>query len=144
LIIWTATSCSKDGDTIYMPDPNDAKPDFSPLITVIYDPVGVGDLSYNDMIYKSVESTALKLGARTLQLQPYFAAEGELMLDNTLAQLCEATDTVKRLLIVTGEVYDEYIRKNNHRLEKNPNSDLLYIETNIPLEGKGSTFFIDY
>ena len=40
--------------------------------------------------------------------------------------------------------YDDFIRKNNKRLEANPYADLLYMETTTPLEGKGSTFYIDY
>lgn len=43
-------SCDKDGDTIYKTDPTEQQASTAPLVTVIYDAEGVGDLSYNDLI----------------------------------------------------------------------------------------------
>ena len=45
------TGCTKDGDTIVMPPPDEEQPATTPLVTVIYDPDGLGDRSYNDLIY---------------------------------------------------------------------------------------------
>ena len=57
--IWIAVlllaSCTKDGDTIYMPDPNEEQASTAPLVTVIYGDNSLGDRSYCDMIYESVE-----------------------------------------------------------------------------------------
>lgn len=144
LIFLSVVSCTKEGDTIYMLDPNDPKPDHSPLITVIYDVDGIGDQSYNDLIYQGVEDAAIKNGARTMQLQPKSLAEGELMLNSAFDRLSDATDTVRRLLIVTSSAYDSIVRANNKRLEQNPNADLLYLDTSKPLDGKGSTLYINY
>lgn len=38
-------ACTNGGDTILQPDPADA-PSTSPLVTVVYDPDGLGDRSY--------------------------------------------------------------------------------------------------
>ena len=59
-------------------------------------------------------------------------------------QMSAATDTVRRLFIVPQPAYDSYIRANSHLLEANPYADLLYLETQTPLEGKGSTLFMPY
>ena len=136
--------CTKDGDTIYKPDPNEEAASTAPLVTVIYDAEALGDHSYNDLIYEGVERTALALGLRTMQLSPRTYEEGLQYLELLFRQMETASDSVRRLLIVTSPGYDDFIRKNNRRLEANPNADLLYLETRTPLEGKGSTLFITY
>ncbi|MBR6087189.1 MAG: hypothetical protein IKP84_04805, partial [Prevotella sp.] len=55
-------SCSKDGDIVYLPDPEEQKASTAPLVTVVYDADGVGDQSYNDLIYRGVEETADRYG----------------------------------------------------------------------------------
>jgi len=69
------TACTKDGDTIYVPDPADAA-STTPLVTVIYDPDALGDHSYNDLIYLGVEKAASKFHLRTMQLSPTSREEG--------------------------------------------------------------------
>lgn len=138
------TCCTKEGDTIYQPNPNEEQPATTPLVTVIYGPNGLGDRSYNDLIYKGVEMAAKQYGLRTLQLTPESEAQGLVYLETMFRQMESASDTVRRLFITPSPVYDDFIRKNNKRLEKNPYADLLYMETTTPLEGKGSTFYIDY
>ena len=138
------TGCTKEGDTIYEPLPGEQQPATTPLVTVIYGPNGLGDRSYNDLIYKGVETAAKKYGLRTLQLSPETEEQGLAYLETMFRQMESATDTVRRLFVTPSPVYDAYIRKNNKRLEKNPNADLLYMETTTPLEGKGSTLYIDY
>ena len=59
-------------------------------------------------------------------------------------QVENLNDTVRRLFITPSIVNDAFIRANNRRLEANPYADLLFMETTTPLEGKGSTFYIDY
>ena len=136
--------CTKEGDTIYKPNPDEEQPSTAPLVTVIYDVNGLGDRSYNDKIYRGIESAAKKHGFRTLQLVPDSYEQGLAYLETMLRQMESAQDTVRRLFIAPCQGYDEFIRKNNHRLERNPYADLLYLETSTPLEGKGSTFYIDY
>ena len=138
------TSCTKEGDTIYLPNPDEEQPSTAPLVTVIYDVNGLGDRSYNDKIYRGIESAAKKHGFRTLQLVPDSYEQGLAYLETMLRQMESAQDTVRRLFIAPCQGYDEFIRKNNRRLERNPYADLLYLETSTPLEGKGSTFYIDY
>ena len=137
-------ACTKDGDTIYQINPDEEKPSTAPLVTVIYGPNGLGDRSYNDLIYKGVEAAAKKYGLRTLQLSPESEELGLAHLETMFRQMESAQDTVRRLFITPSPVYDAYIRANNKRLEANPYADLLYMETTTPLEGKGSTFYIDY
>ena len=137
------SSCSKEGDTIYQSPPEDL-PAQSPLVTVVYDPDALGDRSYNDLIYKGVEQAAKEHGLRTLQLSPVSRQEGLAYLENLFTDLSTRQDTVRRLVIVTSPAYDEFLRKNNRRLENNPRADLLYLETRTPLEGKGSTLYIPY
>jgi len=137
-------ACTKDGDTIYQINPDEEKPSTAPLVTVIYGPNGLGDRSYNDLIYKGVEAAAKKYGLRTLQLSPESEELGLAYLETMFKQMENAQDTVRRLFITPSPVYDAYIRANNKRLEANPYADLLYMETTTPLEGKGSTFYIDY
>ena len=136
--------CTKQGNTVYLPDPNEEAASTMPLVTVIYDAYALGDRSYNDLIYKGVEMAAQELGLRTMQLSPETYQEGLQYLELMFRQMETATDTVRRLFIVTSPGYDEFIRKNNHRFEANPYADLLYLETRIPLEGKGSTLFVTY
>lgn len=137
-------ACTKDGDTIYQPDPNEEAASTAPLVTVIYDADALGDRSYNDLIYEGVERTAQELGLRTLQQSPRTYEEGVQYLELIFRQMETAKDSVRRLFIVTSPVYDAFIRKNNKRLENNPYADLLYFETPTPLEGKGSTLFLTY
>lgn len=138
------TSCSKDGDIIYLPDPNEQKASTAPLVTVVYDAEGVGDQSYNDLIYRGVEEAAVKYGLRTLQLSPLTNEEGLADLERLIQQMSTANDTIRRLCIVASPVYDEFVRKNSSRLESNPRADLLYLETTTPLQGKGSTLYLPY
>ena len=55
-----------------------------------------------------------------------------------------AKDDVRRLAIIAGSSYDAKLRRSNWLLEKNTNTDLLYLETDTPLDGKGSTLFLPY
>ena len=138
------TGCTKDGETIILPTPGEEQPPATPLVTVIYDPDGLGDRSYNDLIYKGVEEAAKKYGLRTLQLAPENREQGLAYLETMFKQIENLNDTVRRLFVTPSIVYDAYIRANNKRLETNPYADLLFMETAKPLDGKGSTFYIDY
>ena len=138
------TGCTKDGETIILPTPGEEQPSTTPLVTVIYDPDGLGDRSYNDLIYKGVEEAAKKYGLRTLQLAPENREQGLAYLETMFRQIENLNDTVRRLFVTPSIVYDAYIRANNKRLETNPYADLLFMETAKPLDGKGSTFYIDY
>ena len=149
LFVWFAVlllsvGCTKGGDTIYKSDPNEEAASTKPLVTVIYDANALGDRSFNDLIYEGVERTAQELGLRTMQQSPRTYEEGVQYLELMFRQMETAKDSVRRLFIVTSTGYDDFIRKNNKRLEANPYADLLYMETTTPLEGKGSTFYIDY
>ena len=137
-------ACTKEGNTIYLPDPNEEQASAAPLVTVIYDANALGDHSYNDLIYEGVERTAQELGLRTMQQSPQTYEEGLQYLELMFRQMETAKDSVRRLFILASTGYDDYIRKNNKRLEANPNADLLYLETRTPLEGKGSTLFLTY
>lgn len=138
------TACTKDGDIIYMQDPNEESASTKPLVTVIYGPGDLGDRRYCDQIYASVERAAAAYGLRTMQLSPQSYDEGIRYLDMMFRQMSAATDTVRRLFIVPQPAYDTYIRANSHRLKDNPCADLLYLETSTPLEGKGSTLYLPY
>ena len=143
-VILLLVACTKEGNTVYLPNPDEEQPSTAPLVTVIYDVNGLGDRSYNDKIYRGIESAAKKHGFRTLQLVPDSYEQGLAYLETVFRQMESAQDTVRRLFIAPCQGYDEFIRKNNRRLERNPYADLLYLETSTPLEGKGSTFYIDY
>ena len=143
LLLMMIAACTKDGDTIYQPDPADAA-STAPLITVIYDPNGLGDGGYNDLIYQGVEQAAKEYGLRTMQLSPVTREEGLAYLQTMFQQKEAAQDTVRRLFIVAAASYDDYLRQNNNRLEKNNYADLLYLETSTPLNGKGSTLYLPF
>ena len=143
LFLLTCLSCSKDGDTVYVQDPDDAA-STAPLVTVIYDPNAVGDGNYNDLIYQGVEQAAKEYGLRTMQLSPSSRQEGLAYLQTFFQQMSTAQDTVRRLFIVAAASYDDYLRQNNDRLAANPYADLLYLETPTPLTGKGSTLYLPY
>ena len=136
-------ACTKEGDIIYEPDPAD-QPSVTPLVSVIYDPGALGDMTYNDLIYEGVERAAVNNGLSTRQLSPRTKEEGLRYLSALIDQMSNTTDTTRQLLIVAGSSYDEYLRANNKRLEANPNADLLYFETTQPLEGKGSSIHIRF
>ena len=112
--------------------------------TVIYGDNSLGDRSYCDMIYEGVELTAQELGLRTMQLSPQSTEERIRYLELMTHQMEAAQDSVRRLFIVTSPVYDDYLRTNSNRLSRNPNADLLYLETRTPLPGKGSTLYLPY
>ena len=143
-IVLAASSCTREGDVIYVPDPNEEQASTAPLVTVIYDVNALGDRSYNDLIYQGVEQTAQELGLRTMQQSPQTMAEGLQYLELMFRQMEQSRDSVRRLFIVASPGYDDFIRKNSHRLEGNPYADLLYLETQEPLEDKGSTLFLPY
>ena len=126
-----------------MSDPDDV-PSTAPLVSVLYDPGALGDRGYNDLVYRGVENAAYNYGLRALQLSPTSEAEGLATLQTILDQMSVPQDTVRRLFIVAGASYDSYLRENNRRLENNPYADLLYLETSLPLEGKGSTLYLPY
>jgi basic membrane protein A len=113
-------------------------------VTVIYDPDALGDHSFNDLIYQGVEAAALKYHLRTMQLSPITREEGLAYLKTIFQQMSTQRDTIRRLFIVTSTAYDSWLRRNNSRLENNPYTDLLYLETTTPLEGKGSTLYLPY
>lgn len=136
-----AASCKKG--VVYQPDPRDTPP-LTPLVSVMYDCGALGDLGYNDLIYRGVEDAARRYGLRTLQLSPSSWDEGMETLQALFAQASSAKDTVRRLLIVAGASYDDFVRSNCTSLENNPNANLLYLETSTPLESKGSTLYISY
>ena len=115
-----------------------------PVVTVLYDVQALGDCSYNDLIYAGVERAALKHGFRTVHHAPLSASDGQRFLQETITAMSGATDGVKRLLIVTSEAYDALLRQNNKKLESNPDADLLYLETDKPFDGKGSTLILPY
>lgn len=138
------SSCIKEGDTVYMPDPTEETASTAPLVTVIYGPGDLGDRRYCDLIYTAVERAAATYGLRTMQLSPQSFDEGIRYLEMMFSQMSAATDTVRRLFIVPQPAYDEYLRANSNRLEDNPYADLLYLETPTPLAGKGSTLYMPY
>ena len=138
------SSCTKEGDTIYMPDPTEETATTAPLVTVIYGPGDLGDRRYCDLIYEGVEKAAAAYGLRTMQMSPQSYDEGIRYLEMMFSQMSAVADTVRRLFIVPQPAYDEYLRANSHRLEGNPYADLLYLETPTPLEGKGSTLYMPY
>lgn len=137
------TSCSKEDETIYVPDPTDAS-STSPLVTVVYSPDAMGDRSYNDLIYAGVENISTQKELRTLHLSPATKEEGLAYLEDIFRQMEAPGDTVRRLLIVASSDYDTWLRQNNKRLEGNPRADLLYLESSTPLDGKGSTIYMPY
>ena len=146
LSVLVFAACTKDGDTIYQPDPDEPKASTAPLVTVIYGMDALGDRSYNDLIFQGVEKTARENGLRTMQMSPTSYEEGLAYLQ-TMFQTVSATktDTVRRLFIVCAAGYDGYIRQNAHLFAENPNADLLYLETPDPLpEGCGSTLYMPY
>ncbi len=147
-------ACTKDGDTIYQPDPDEPKASTAPLVTVIYgkDALGdrsqpdpdepkastaplvtviygkdaLGDRSYNDLIYQGVEEAAAKYGLRTMQLSPTSYEEGRGYLQSMFQTVSQTlNDSVRRLFIVCAAGYDDYIRQNSHLFDSNPNADLL-------------------
>jgi len=137
------TACTQEGDVSYQVDASDAA-STSPLVTVIYDPVAVGDGGYNDLIYQGVEQTAKKYGLRTMHLSPSSREEGLAYLDVLFQQMSVVKDSVRRLFIVAASSYDDYVRKNHDRLASNALADLLYLETKTPLAGKGSTLYVSF
>ena len=141
LLIFAA--CTKEGDVIYQRAPDD-EVNKTPMVTVLYDPGALGDMTYNDLIYEGVERAAVNNGLYTRQLSPRTKEEGLRYLSALIDQMSNTTDTTRQLLIVAGSSYNEYLRANNKRLEANPNVDLLYFETTQPLEGKGSSIHIRF
>lgn len=135
-----AAGCRKEQ---LAPDSSDV-PSGAPLVTVVYSPGALGDRSYNDLIYTGVERAALSRGLRTMQLSPSTASEGLAILQEYFKQMREPRDTVRRLLIVAGTEYDDFLRESGDALKDNPLSDLLYLETSEPLPGEGSTICLPY
>ncbi len=140
------TACTKDGNTIYQPDPTEPVPSTAPMVTVIYNADALGDRSYNDLIYQGVERSALKHGIRVTQQSPQSYAEGKVYLQNMFQTVATTkADTTRRLYIVCASGYDEYIRQNSHLFAENPHADLLYMETPDSLPtGCGSTIYLPY
>jgi len=132
-------ACNKE--PVYQPDPADA-PSTTPLVSVLYDPGALGDMTYNDLLYEGVERAAFEAGIRTDQYSPRNKEEGLTYLARLFDQMSNPADTTRHLLIVAGLSYDAFVRANNRRLEANPRAELLYFETKKPLEGKGASIHV--
>lgn len=113
-------------------------------MSVLYDPGALGDMTYNDLLYEGVERAACNAGIRTDQYSPRNKEEGLNWLSTLFDQMSNPADTTRQLLIIAGSSYEEYIRANNRRLEANPRADLLYFDTEEPLEGKGASIHIRF
>ena len=137
-------SCTKEGNTIYQPDPDEPKASTAPLVTVIYGKDALGDRSYNDLLYVGVEEAAAKYGLRTMQLSPISDEEGLGYLQSMFETVKSQADTIRRLFIVTTSAYDEILRQNSSVFDSNPYADLLYLETSEPLASGGSTLYLPY
>ena len=139
------SSCTKEGDVVYCPDPSEPVVDSAPLVTVIYNADALGDRSYNDLIFHGVEEAARARGLRTMHLSPDSYDEGKDYLA-TMFQMVANTknDTVRRLYIVCAAGYDAYIREHSKVFDENPYAHLLYLETPYPLEGSSSTLYLPY
>ena len=87
LILLALVSCTKEGNTIYLPNPDEEQPSTAPLVTVIYGPNGLGDRSYFDQICMGVEAAAKKYGVRTLQLSPESEEQGLTYLETMFQQM---------------------------------------------------------
>ena len=74
-----------------------------------------------------------------MQLSPTTVEEGQQYLQLLAQGLAATQDTVRRLFIVAASSYDAYLRSHSNLLASSPKTDLLYFETETPLEGKGST-----
>ena len=144
LTVLIFVACTKDGDTIYQPDPDEPKASTAPLVTVIYGKDALGDRSYNDLLYVGVEEAAAKYGLRTMQLSPISDEEGLGYLQSMFETVKSQADTIRRLFIVTTSAYDEILRQNSSVFDSNPYADLLYMETTKPLESGGSTLYLPY
>ncbi len=137
------TCCTDSYNTIYESDPSD-QPSTAPVVTVLYDANGLGDRSYNDLIYQGTEKAAGELQLRTRHISPESREKGLICLEEVMRQMAQASDTIRRLLIVAGSGYEDYVRQHNSMLDSNKYADLLFLETDTPLEGKGSTLCLPY
>ena len=137
-------ACTREGNIIYEPDPDEPMASTAPLVTVIYNKDGLGDRSYNDLIYQGVEEAAEKWGLRTMQLSPTSYEEGREYLESMFRTVRSQSDTIRRLFIVPAAGYDDYIRQNSALFDGNPYADLLYLETPEPLAAGGSTLYLPY
>ena len=115
-------ACTKEGDTIYQPDPDEPKASTAPLVTVIYDPNSVGDGNYNDLIYQSVEQAAKEHDLRTMHLSPSTRAEGLAYLETLFEQMSAAQDTVRRLFIVALLFFVPILITYPYNEENNPDT----------------------
>lgn len=143
LLLIAFASCSEDGDVVYVPDPSDQLAG-KPNVFVLYDPGSLGDRSYNDMIYKGAENAARRCSLRINHVEPSSVEEGESHLEYIIDNLIQSADTSHNLLVVASQSYDTFVRANSKRLEKLPNTDLLYLESRTPLKDKGSTLYLPY
>ena len=143
LLLLLLIGCTKDGNVYDVIDPDDQH-STDPLIIAIYDPNALGDRTYNDLIFQGVEVGAKKNGMRTMQLSPQSEQEGMSYIETIFRELEVPQDTIKRLIVVAGAIYDDYVRQNSHRFANNPYVDVLFLETRTPLKDKGSTLYLHY
>ena len=139
-------ACSKDGETIYEFNPDEPQAVKAPIVTVIYSAKALGDRQSNDLIYKGVEQAAVQYGVDVRQFSPESYDEGMAYLRTMFNYVSSSkNDTPRQLYIVCATEYDEYIRENSHVFAENPNAELLYVNTSVPLEeGCGSTLYMPY
>lgn len=143
-VVMMLSACTKAGNIIYVPDPDEPMASTAPIVTVIYGQDGLGDRSYNDLIYLGVEEAATEYGLRTVELSPTSYEEGRGYLENMFQTVKSNRDTIPHLYIVAAAGYDDYIRKNSSVFDSNPYADLLYLETPEPLASGGSTLYLPY
>lgn len=127
-VVMMLSACTKAGNIIYVPDPDEPMASTAPIVTVIYGQDGLGDRSYNDLIYLGVEEAATEYGLRTVELSPTSYEEGRGYLENMFQTVKSNRDTIPHLYIVAAAGY----------------ADLLYLETPEPLASGGSTLYLPY
>lgn len=87
------TCCTKDGETIYQPNPYEEQTATTPLVMVICGPNSLGDRSYCDLTYKGIEAAAKKYGIRTLQLSPESEEQAMTYIEAMFRQMANLSDT---------------------------------------------------
>ena len=97
-VVMMLSACTKAGNIIYVPDPDEPMASTAPIVTVIYGQDGLGDRSYNDLIYLGVEEAATEYGLRTVELSPTSYEEGRGYLENMFQTVKSNRDTIPHLL----------------------------------------------
>ncbi len=131
VVVALLTSCTKDGDTIYIDDDEARLNDQRPIVYFIFGQGDMGDLGYIDDLYRGVvkatHSGDMLLSCAELPSDPTATDEA---LQYFLNYMQNIGGNRKALVVIANNNYEAMLHGYEDVLKQNSNVDVLLVESN--------------